>query len=235
MQRSGLVDVYNMSRAEIVKLYNRIVERINKQITRIKKTKNVNYKEVLQPKDLKRLKLLREKQWKKLSTKELFRRYVKLVEEKPDYRQKAIKEAVKEKKALQKVLGGRKLTARQFQAMQKLVKRANSESALYYQVLKTANDRGIIDDYQIPQSWQKYDTETVVNKLMEKINEDINARNKQRRTRGAEEEAEYTMEEIRTGAWEWEATTGQKRRGMTAFENLTEAQIAEIEKLFMYK
>ena len=43
------------------------------------------------------------------------------------------------------------------------------------------------------------------------------------------------MEEIRTGAWEWEATTGQKRRGMTAFENLTEAQIAEIEKLFMYK
>ena len=228
----GLLEAYNMSRKDLVKLYNRIVERVNKQITRLKKSK-VNYKDVIEPKDLRRLKLLREKTWKKLSTKELFRRYTKLVTEKPDYRQKAVKEAIKQKKALQAILGGRKISAKQYNAMEKLVKRATSEQAMYYQLLRRMDSRGLIHDYRVPEEWKNKSTDEIMDDMLDQLNADMNKKNKQRRTKKEISAAELSMEDIKKDAWKWEATTGQKRRGETAWYHLTDDEIKEIEELFM--
>ena len=223
------LEMYNMSRQQMIKEYNRYVERINKQITRIKKSK-LPYKEVIQAKDLKRLRLIRK--GSKLSSAEILRRYSKMLE-KPTYTQKAVKQQLKKKEEVQKLLEGRKISARQYAAIEKMTKRATSESAKYYQLLRRMDSRGLISDFKLPDKWRNLSTDEVMDKMLASINKDMNAKNKQRRTADNIEDAELTMKDIEADAWKWEATTGQKRRGETAWQTLSDAEIAGLEKLFI--
>lgn len=234
----------NLTRQQQIKEYNRYAERVNRQIRRLKEGKRkgkLDYTQVIPAKDLKQLVVLRKgsKRAKSISSKRLVRMYDRLIKEKPDYRQPAIKAAIKQKKQLERIIGGEEagggITATQYRSYEKMVKRATSESAAYYQLLRAANDRGIIEDYALPEKWEGLSTKQVMNRMLRAVNADINKMNKQRRTPAAEQDAKMSMKSLRQAAWEFEATTGQQRRNAPQWINLTEEQAKYLEELFGIK
>ena len=230
------------TRAEKIKEYNRYAERINRQIRRLKEAKKkgtFDYSKVIPAKDLKQLVILKpgSKRARGISQKRLNRMYDRLLKEKPDYRRAAVKEALKQKEQLEKIIGGtgNGITATQYRSYEKMVKRATSESAAYYQLLKAADERGIISDYQLPEKWEGLSTKQVMSRMLKAVNRDIDKMNKQRRTPSAEKEARLTMRQLRQNAWEFEATTGQQRRNAPQWINITPEQEKELIELFGIK
>ena len=223
------LDLYNSPKQEAITIYNRYVERINKQIQRLKKVpkSKLDYTKVIQAKDLVPMRKISRKT--KYSTSDILRKYQKALE-KPTYTQKAVKEKLKEKAELEKILGGRKISAKQFEGFAKLTKRATSESATYYTLLRTMHDNKLIDDWHLPEEWEKLSTDEVEDKMLEAINQQIDDRNKQRRTRGETELAHLTMDEIEKETWSWEVEEGPAR--IAGWTSLTPKEIEELTKLF---
>lgn len=240
-------EYFNLAtRAEKIKEYNRYAERINRQIRRLKEAKKkgtFDYSKVIPAKDLKQLIILKpgSKRAKGISQKRLNAMYNRLLEEKPDYRRAAVKEAIKQKERLESIISGGKpgkgegITATQYRAYERMVKRATAESAAYYQLLKAADERGIISDYQLPEKWEGLSTKQVMSRMLKAVNRDIDKMNKQRRTPSAEKEARLTMRQLRQNAWEFEATTGQQRRNAPQWINITPEQEKELIELFGIK
>ena len=235
------------TRAEKIKEYNRYAERINRQIRRLKEAKKkgtFDYSKVIPAKDLKQLIILKpgSKRAKGISQKRLHRMYDRLLNEKPDYRRAAVKEALKTKVKLESIINraasgekGGTITATQFRSYERMVKRATAESAAYYQLLRAANDRGIVSDYKLPEKWEKLDTKQVMDRMLRAVNRDIDKMNKQRRTPAAEKDARLTMRKLRQAGWEFEATTGQQRRNAPQWINITPEQEKELIALFGIK
>lgn len=231
------------TRAEKIKEYNRYAERINRQIRRLKEAKKkgtFDYSKVIPAKDLKQLVILKpgSKRARSISQKRLNRMYDRLLKEKPDYRRAAVKEALKQKAKLESIIGGERgggITATQYRSYEKMVKRATSESAAYYQLLKAANERDIISDYQLPEKWEGLSTKQVMSRMLKAVNRDIDKMNKQRRSPAAEKDARLTMKKLRQNAWEFEATTGQQRRNAPQWIDITPEQEKELIDLFGIK
>ena len=219
----------NLTRKQMIKELNRIAERVNRQISRLKRS-NLDYTQVIQTKDLKRIRIL--KPTTKLGRKALIQHHNVLTREKPDYTQKAIKQAIKKKQELAKLLQKKNLTSKQYNEFERLVKRATSTAATFYQLLRVANDRQVIDDYVLPDETEGMDTDQAVDWLLEKINADMEAKNKQRRTPEDIEDAKMTIEEAERMAWQFESTTGQRRRRGTAWFVTDPEEIRQIEAMF---
>ena len=113
------------------------------------------------------------------------------------------------------------------------MKRANTERALFYQLMIRAENADIIDDYKLPDNMRAtMSTEAATDWFLARLEEKAEQNNKQRRTPEEAEKAKADIEAAaRTDAYRWEATTGAERFG-DAPVKLNAKQMAEIVKLF---
>lgn len=226
----------NLRRSQMIKEVNRIAERVNRQISRLKKS-SLDYTQVIRPGDLKRMRILKPSSRKSMA--ELIQRYNELTRTKPDYTQKAVKKAIRQKEELQKLLKTKKLTAEQYRRYEGMVKYATSAAASFYQLMRLANDREIISDYELPEAVREnMDTQEATDWLLDRIMEDMEAKNKQRRMPADIEDATEIMEQAQEEGWKWafEKSSGKRWRKTSAWGEdwygPTPEEFAEIAKLF---
>lgn len=221
---------------EMAAEYNRYAEAVNKQIQRLKKS-GVNYGNVLTAEQMKPFKVFRKnkKGHYNVSKSRLESAYKKLFKQAPDYTQKAVKKMQLEKEDIAKMLGRKKLTAGAYQSLRELTRRASSERALFYQIMRTANDVGVIEDFKLPDELDGMSTEAAEKWLVDAINEELETGNKQRRVSDDVNAWEKEKAFYRRRAWDFERTTGQDRLNAGRFRKMTAAEQKALQDAFGIK
>lgn len=228
MKVPTLTEFNNLSKSEKIQVFNRLAERFNKQLTRANKDK-ILPRGLYEKKETTYVTRISKKT--SLSEERILQKFNALTK-RPQLTKTAVKKRKKLAEELKKMTGGT-VTAKQLTAFQKAMKRANTERALFYQLMIRAENADIIDDYKLPDNMRAtMSTETATDWFLKRLEEKAEQNNKQRRT---PEEAEKARAEIeaaaRVDAAVWEATTGAERFG-DAPVKLKAKQMAEIVKLF---
>lgn len=218
----------NLSKPEKIQVFNRLAERFNKQLTRANNDKIIP-RGLYEKKDITYITRISKKTT--LSEERILQKFDALTK-RPQLTKTAVKKRKKLAEELRKMTGGN-VTAKQLTAFQKAMKRANTERALFYQLMIRAENADIIDDYKLPDNMRAtMSTEAATDWFLARLEEKAEQNNKQRRT---PEEAEKARAEIeaaaRVDAAVWEATTGAERFNDTPVK-LKAKQMAEIIKLF---
>lgn len=228
MKVPTLTEFNNLSKPEKIQVFNRLAERYNKQLTRANNDKIIP-RGLYEKKDITYITRISKKTT--LSEERILQKFDALTK-RPQLTKTAVKKRKKLAEELKKMTGG-KVTPKQLTAFQKAMKRANTERALFYQLMIRAENADIIDDYKLPDNMRAtMSTEAATDWFLARLEEKAEQNNKQRRT---PEEAEKARAEIkaaaRVDAAVWEATTGAERFN-EAPVTLKAKQMAEIIKLF---
>lgn len=228
MKVPTLTEFNNLSKPEKIQVFNRLAERYNKQLTRARAAK-ILPRGLYEKKETTYVTRISKKT--SLSEERILQKFNELTK-RPQLTKTAVKKRKKLAEELKKMTGG-KVTPKQLTAFQKAMKRANTERALFYQLMIRAENADIIDDYKLPDNMRAtMSTEAATDWFLARLEEKAEQNNKQRRT---PEEAEKARAEIkaaaRIDAAVWEATTGAERFN-DAPVILKAKQMAEIVKLF---
>lgn len=228
MKVPTLTEFNNLSKPEKIQVFNRLAERFNKQLTRANNDKIIP-KELYEKKETTYVTRISKKT--SLSEERILQKFNELTK-RPQLTKTAVKKRKKLAEELKKMTGG-KVTPKQLTAFQKAMKRANTERALFYQLMIRAENADIIDDYKLPDNMRAtMSTEAATDWFLARLEEKAEQNNKQRRTPEEAEKAKSDIEAAaRTDAYRWEATTGAERFG-DAPVKLNAKQMAEIVKLF---
>ena len=204
--QSALVNYDIESLRTIVK---RESERINKQITRAQR-RGVAFGEIYTEEQIKRPTRAVEN----LTQGELLKLYSRMQE--GEFTVKAVQERYNEREEIANEIGlesPEELKAEDLNEFLKARRRANSESALFYQTLVKAVDYGIAEDEGFFRTDDRYADMTstpegrqkFIKQMMKKINKAIERTNKQRDERGVEKKDELlTLVSMRERALNYE-------------------------------
>lgn len=221
-------EFHNLSKPEKIQVYNRLAERFNKQLTRANRA-GIIPKDLYEKQDLKYVTRVSKKT--SLSEERLLMKFDELMK-KPQLTKAGVSKRKKLKAELEKASKG-KVTAKQVTSFQKAMKRANTERALFYQLMIRAETAGIIEDYRLPDKMRDtMSTEAATDWFLQQLEQRAEGNNKQRREADTVEQAKREIEaEAKIDAAIWEATTGAERFGDTPVK-LNPRQMEEVIKLF---
>ena len=216
------------SKEEKIKIFNRLAERYNKQLPRARAAK-ILPRGLYEKKETTYVTRISKKT--SLSEERILQKFNELTK-RPQLTKTAVKKRKKLAEELKKMTGGT-VTAKQLSGFQKAMKRANTERALFYQLMIRAENADIIDDYKLPDNMRAtMSTEAATDWFLARLEEKAEQNNKQRRTPEEAEKAKADIEAAaKIDAARWEATTGAERFG-DAPVKLNAKQMAEIVKLF---